>query len=349
MGYLTASIEWAHNTNQPDAWKHWWYNPDARIYNFMGKDNIEFHTIIWPAELMGIDGLYRAEPDSAYDGAHLNLPYDVPANEFMNIEGRKFSKSRNWAIWIPDILERYDPDAIRYCVAAALPESKDSDFSWAEFVQHNNNELVAKWGNLVNRILSYAVKNFNSEVPTPGELHPDDLALIARAETDVEVIGSLLNAVKIRAALQATMALTDEANAYLERRAPWKRIKEDRADAGTIVYTALRVIDTLKILWAPFLPFTSEKLHGYLGYDGQLFGEQRIETVHEATREHNALIYDATQASGHWQPSAIPAGQKLREPAPLFKKLGSTAAEEAAIVTSELARLGQPIEQISGA
>ena len=234
-------------------------------------------------------------------------------------------------------------------MAAALPESKDSDFSWTEFIQHNNNELVAKWGNLVNRILSYATKNFGAEVPTPGELHADDLALIARAETDIQVIGALLDAVKIRAALQATMALTDEANAYLERRAPWKRIKEDRADAGTIVYTALRVIDTLKILWSPFLPFTSQKLHAYLGYDGQLFGEQRIETYHEATRVHNALIYDATNASGHWQPSTLPAGQKLREPAPLFKKLGSTAAEEAVIVASELARLGQPTGQISGA
>jgi len=339
MGYFTASIEWAHNQQEPGAWRQWWYNPHAKIYNFIGKDNIEFHTIIWPAELTGIDGLYQGNVENA----HLNLPYDVPANEFMNIEGKKFSKSRNWAIWIPDILQRYDPDAIRYCVAAAFPETKDADFSWDEFVQRNNNELVAKWGNLVNRVLSYAVKNFEGIVPTPGALHEDDLALIARAETDFTVIGALLDAVKIRAALQATMALTDEANAYLERRAPWKRIKEDRADAGTIVYTALRVIDNLKTLWAPFLPFTSEKLHQYLGYTGQLFGEQRIETFHEQERSHEALTYNPAKATGHWQPSALPAGQKLREPSPLFKKLGSTPAEEKAIVDSERARLGQPV------
>lgn len=343
MGYFTASIEWAKNTGQPDAWKQWWYNPDARIYNFIGKDNIEFHTIIWPAELLGIDGLYNESGDGSNgkNGAHLNLPYDVPANEFMNIEGQKFSKSRNWAIWIPDILERYDPDAIRYCVAAAMPEAKDADFSWAEFVSRNNNELVAKWGNLVNRILSYTAKNFGGVVPIPGALHEEDLAMIARAETDFKVIGGLLDAVKLRAALQATMALTDEANAYLERRAPWKRIKEDREDAGTIVYTALRVIDNLKILWAPFLPFTSEKLHTFLGYDGQLFGEQHIKHYKESAREHDALTYDSAKASGRWQPSALPAGQKLRDPAPLFKKLGSTPAEEAAIIESERARLGK--------
>ncbi len=341
MGYLTASIEWANNNGTPDAWRDWWYNPDARIYNFIGKDNIEFHTIIWPAELIGVDGLYK----DAANAAHLNLPYDVPANEFMNIEGQKFSKSRNWAIWIPDILERYDPDAIRYCVATALPESKDADFSWDEFISHNNNELVAKWGNLVNRVLSYAIKNFEGIVPTPGTLHEEDLAIIARAESEFAVIGGLLDAVKIRAALSATMALTDEANAYLERRAPWRRIKEDRADAGTIVYTALRVIDNLKTLWSPFLPFTSEKLHGYLGYDGQLFGDSQIAHYDETERGHDALIYDGSKATGTWGLSALAAGQKLREIAPLFKKLGSTAAEEAAIAASERARLGQPVNQ----
>ncbi|MHB8628548.1 MAG: methionine--tRNA ligase [Aggregatilineales bacterium] len=337
MGYLSASIEWANNNGQPDAWRLWWYNPDAKTYYFIGKDNIEFHTIFWPAELMGSDGLYR-DGDSS---THLNLPYDVPANEFMNVEGKKFSKSHNWAVWLPDMLTRYDPDAIRYCITAAMPESKDSDFSWTEFVQRNNNELVAKWGNLVNRVLTYTMKNFDGVVPTPGELHDEDQAILARAEADFATIGRLLDAVKIRAALQALMALTDEANAYLERRAPWKRIKEDRADAGTIIYTALQVIDHLKTLWAPFLPFTSQQLHEYLGYDGELFGTQQIVTYQESTRAHQALIYDGSRAIGHWQPSALPSGQKLRTPQPLFKKLGNTPAEEAAIVESERARLGK--------
>ena len=192
----------------------------------------------------------------------------------------------------------------------------------------------------MHRVLSYTVNNFDGVVPVPGALDAEDLAIIARTETDFAVIGGLLDGVKIRAALQATMALTDEANAYLERRAPWRRIKADRADAGTIIYTALRVIDNLKTLWAPFLPFTSQTLHEYLGYTGQLFGTARIETYSESSRDHQALTYDAVAAIGHWQPSALPVGQKLREPTPLFVKLGKNAAEEAALIESERARLG---------
>jgi methionyl-tRNA synthetase len=337
IGYFSASIEWAQDVNQPDAWKQWWYNPAAKIYNFIGKDNIEFHTIIWPAELVGISGIYNELSDTP-----INLPYDVPANEFMNIEGQKFSKSRNWAVWLPDILTRYDPDAIRYCVAAAFPESKDADFSWHEFVQRNNNELVAAWGNLVNRMLGFANKNFDGVVPTPGPLTEEDKAIIVQSETAFKIIGDLLAAVKLRSALQETMALVRETNAYLDRRAPWKRIKEDKTDAGTAVYTVLRVIDNLKILLSPFLPFTAEKLHRYLGYDGQLFGDQKIESFAEAGRAHNALTLDASKATGQWESSQLKPGQALRESAPLFKKLGATAAEEQAIVEAERARLGAP-------
>jgi methionyl-tRNA synthetase len=337
IGYLSASIEWAKNVGDPDAWKHWWYNPQAKIYNFIGKDNIEFHTVIWPAELLGIDGLYAKDGDP-----HLNLPYDVPANEFLNIEGQKFSKSRNWAVWVPDILERYDPDAIRYCIAASFPESKDGDWNWAEFVQRNNNELVAAWGNLVNRMLGFARKNFDGKVPPPATLSDEDKAIIAQSEAAFDTIGDLLNAVKLRSALNEAMALVRDTNAYLDRRAPWKRIKEDREDAGTAVYTVLRVIDNLKLLLAPFLPFTADKLHGYLGYQGALFGEQIIRTYQESAHTHDGLTYDGTAATGHWQPSQLPAGQALSEPAPLFKKLGANDAEEKAIIESERAFLGQP-------
>jgi methionyl-tRNA synthetase len=339
MGYLTASIEWArYRGATPDAWKDWWYNPQAKIYNFIGKDNIEFHTIIWPAELLGISGIY-------HDGTQpINLPYDVPANEFMNIEGQKFSKSRNWAIWVPDILTRYDPDAIRYAVAAGIPESKDADFSWAEFVGRNNNELVAKWGNLVNRMLSYTIKSFDGRVPTPGVLHEEDQAILAKIEAGFDAVGGLLAGVKIRAALQAIMALTDEANGYLDRRAPWKRIKEDREDAATIVYVTLRVIDNLKVMWAPFLPFSSQQLHQNLGYSGTLFGEQQIVTHDEpGWRPHDALVYDGSTATGRWEKSALQPGQVITNPTPLYKKLGATAAEEAAIIEGERARLGTPV------
>ncbi len=258
----------------------------------------------------------------------------------MNIEGQKFSKSRNLAVWIPDILERYDPDAVRYCITAALPEARDADWSWAEFVQRNNNELVAAWGNLVNRMLTFARKNFEGKVPTPGDLSAEDRAIIAQSEAAFTTMGDLLAAVKLRTALQETMALVRDTNAYLDRRAPWKRIKEDRQDAATAVYAVLRVIDNLKVLLAPFLPFTAQRLHEYLGYDGRLFGEQLVSEYHETSRDHEALTYDANRAVGRWEPSQLPPGQALPEPAPLFKKLGNTPAEEAAIVESERARLG---------
>src|SRR5215207_2444876 len=180
MGYLTASIEWAKNIGQPEAWKQWWYNPEAEIYNFIGKDNIPFHTIIWQAELLGIDGIYLDEPDGGKPEPHLQLPYDVPANEFMNIEGKQFSKSRNWAIWVPDILERYQPDAVRYYVARTFPETHDSDFAWDGFFNSVNGELLAAWGNLVNRVTGFSYKRFEGAVPKIDTLQEMDTALIAR-------------------------------------------------------------------------------------------------------------------------------------------------------------------------
>ena len=330
MGYFTASVEWANNIGEPDAWKAWWYDPAAKIYNFIGKDNIPFHTLIWQAELMGVDRIYEEDED-----LHLNLPYDVPANEFMSIEGSQMSTSRNWAIWLPDMLERYDPDAIRYYVAAAMPESRDSDFSWADFLSRNNDELVATWGNLANRVTSFAYRHWDGNVPEPGELGSEDQSLLQEVEGGFETIGVHLEAVQIRAALQECMRLAREVNGYLDR-APWfKVIDEDKQAAARTVYTALRAVDSLKVLFAPFLPFSSEKLHTALGYEGRLFGEQRIETYQEETRAHEALIYDGADAIGRWAPSELPPGQSMAKPKPLYKKLDDE------IVEQELARLGQ--------
>ncbi len=331
MGYLTASIEWARNTGQPDAWKDWWYNPQAKIYNFIGKDNIPFHTVIWPAELIGISGIYNDGSDQP-----INLPYDVPANEFMNIEGRQFSKSRNWAIWLPDILERYQPDAIRYYTVMTFPESRDADFAWDGFFNRVNNELVAAWGNLVNRMLGFASKRYDGAVPVPGELTEDDKSILALSVATLSSVGDMLAAVKLRGALQEAMRVVQEANAYLDRRAPWKLIKADPQDAATVVYTILRVIDNLKIVLAPFLPFSAQQLHTMLGYEGQLFGTQVIETYQESTRAHEALTYDASAATGRWEPSELPPGQKLGEITALFTKLDDT------IIDEERARLGAP-------
>jgi methionyl-tRNA synthetase len=339
IGYLAASVEWARNTGQPDAWKQWWYNPEARIYNFIGKDNIPFHTIIWQSELLGSNGLYNTEEDTigAIVQADLQLPYDVPANEFMNIEGEKFSKSRNWAIYLPDILERYQPDALRYYVASTAPESADSDFSWEGFLNRVNGELLAAWGNLANRMLSFAYKRFDGQVPpvSLSGLTEDDKAMIAKAEAAFTTVGDLVEAVKLKEALGAAMSLVRDTNAYLDKRAPWKTIKDNPADAARSVYAVLRVIDSLKILLAPWVPFSAQKLHEYLGYDGYLFGEQKIVTYAEATRDHKALVYDGSRAIGTWAPSQLPPGQKLREPSPLFTKL------EPEIIEAERGMLGQ--------
>jgi methionyl-tRNA synthetase len=329
MGYLTASIEWAHNSGQPDAWKQWWYNPDAKIYNFIGKDNIPFHTIIWQAELLGVHNLYNEQEDRT-----INLPYDVPANEFMNIEGKQFSKSRNWAIWLPDILERYQPDAVRYYVAMTFPEKADSDFAWDGFLNRVNGELVAAWGNLVNRMLSFAYKRFEGVVPAYDALTDDDSEMINRVEDGFQQVGFLLGQVRLREALQTAMGLVREANGYLDRREPWKTIKTDPTDAARSVYTILRVIDNLKTLLSPFLPFSAQQVHDYLGYDGQIFGDLKIETYHESERAHQALVYDGTRAIGRWEKSHLQPGQAMREPKALFVKL------EPEIVESERAYLG---------
>lgn len=332
MGYLTASIEWAERTGQPDAWKHWWYNPEAEIYNFIGKDNIPFHTIIWPAELMGIDGLYN-------DTTGMSLPYDVPANEFMNIEGAQFSKSRNWAIWLPDILERYQPDAVRYYVAATFPETHDSDFAWDGFFNRVNGELLAAWGNLVNRMLSFAWKRFDGRVPAFDRLTDADQAMIARSEAAFEEVGALIEAVRLREALSTAMGVVREANAYLDGRKPWQTIKDDPADAARAVYTILRVIDNLNVVLAPFLPFSAQAVHEYLGYDGRLFGVQKIERYAERERTHEALVYDGSAAIGRWKKRVLAQGQALREPKALYTKL------DAEIVGQERGFLGAAREE----
>ncbi len=328
MGYLTASVEWAHNVGQPEKWKEWWYDPDAKTYYFMGKDNIPFHTIIWPGELMATGRLYEDDLTRAF-----NLPYDVPANEYLNMEGQKLSTSRNWAVWAPDLLERYDPDPVRYYLNAIAPETRDTDFTWQGFVRRNNDELVAAWGNLVNRMLGFAYRHFEGQVPSPAVLDDADRDILAKAEAGYQTVGELTESVRLKAAQEEAMRIARAANVYLDHKAPWFEIKEDRETAATTVYVVLRVIANLKGLFAPFLPFSSQRLHQMLGYDSQLFGRQYTQTFSENERSHTALCYDEGQAAGSWRPSQLSAGQRLRKPAPLFKKLDDDTAEK------EVARL----------
>ena len=295
IGYFSASVEWAQRQGTPDAWEKWWKDPAAKTYYFVGKDNITFHAIIWPAFLM------------AYQG--LNLPFDVPANQYVNIGGAKTSTSRNWAVWIPDYLSRYDPDPLRYYLAATMPETQDSEFTWSEFVRRNNDELVSTWGNLVNRVLSFTYRNFDGRIPEPGALSDLDQAMIARAEAALAETGEHIRWCRFRAALGAAMTAAREANQYLEQTAPWKAIKEDRQVAARSLYTAIAVIDTLKTAFYPFLPFTSQQLDHFLGGNGDI------------------------QSRG-WQPHRPIPGGLLQRPEPLFKKLDES------VIAEEEARLG---------
>ena len=313
IGYLSASIEWAMLIGEPDAWRAWWQDEAARSYYFIGKDNITFHTIIWPAMLYGYGGL--------------NLPYDVPSNEYLNVQGRRLSKSRRWVIEALDYLERYDPDPLRYYLTINAPEAKDINFTWEDFVRRNNDELVATWGNLANRMLSFAYKRFGV-VPEPGALDEADRALLDRVAGAFDTVGDLIGACKFKAALGEAMAVAHEANRYLDGKAPWFQIREDRQAAATTVYVILNAIDSLKTLLTPFLPFTCQALHGYLGYEGSIIGRIYTETLQEEMRSHLAIRYDDSELQGTWAPSELPAGQALRQPGPLFRKLDESVAEE---------------------
>lgn len=300
IGYLSAAVEWAANNGQGDKWQDFWKDPETKSYYFIGKDNIPFHSIIWPAMLMGY-------------GNGLNLPYDVPANEFLSLENRKFSTSQNWAVWLPDYLERYDPDPLRYLLSINMPETGDADFSWAEFARRNNEELVATYGNLVNRVLSFTYRNFEGRIPEPGALDERDAAMLDAARAALDTVGASLENTRFKAAIGQAFGLAQEANRYLDAKAPWRAIRSDRQEAATTLYTALQVINCLKVILTPFLPFSSQKLHGYLGFDG---------AVEKEPWEFAPLV------------NAIQGGQALRQPAPLYVKLDAEA------VVAESQRLG---------
>ncbi|MBI4926120.1 MAG: methionine--tRNA ligase [Anaerolineae bacterium] len=334
IGYLSATIEWAQLNGQADEWKNWWTNPDARAFYFIGKDNIFFHAAWWPAQLLGV-GPQFLEVFNGESGQPLTLPNDVPANQFMNLEGEKISGSRNWAVWGRDFLTRYDPDPLRYYLTVNMPEMRDTDWDWEDFLKRNNDELVATWGNLANRVLSFAVKNFEGAVPEPGPLTELDEEILRTVETGFETVGAELEGVRLRSALFEAMRLATEVNRYLDQTAPWKAIKVDRQAAARAVYTALRCIDSLSILLAPFLPFTSEKVFGFFGHEGSIFGRQAVEEIQDSLTTHDVLRYYHGNSSAKWQPSQLKPGTTLHQPLPLFKKLEPTIVEE------ERARLGR--------
>jgi methionyl-tRNA synthetase len=331
IGYLSAAIEWASIRGTPDAWREWWQSPDAEHTYFMGKDNIVFHTVIWPSVLIG----YEEGGELGGGKGPLHLPDNVASSEFLTMEGKKFSSSRGVQILVQDFLSRYDPDALRYFLSIAGPETQDTDFTWSEFVRRNNDELVATWGNLVNRTLQSAYKNFGA-VPTPGELTDADHALLGEIARGFDSVGELIEAARFKAALQEAMRLAGLGNQYVAEQAPWALLETDRGRAGTILFTALRAVDSLKVLLAPFIPFSAQRLHEYLGYDDVLAGPLELRTVDDGGgREHVVLTGDyAAWTGGRWAPSELPAGQALREPSALFVKLDPDQ-----VVADELARM----------
>jgi methionyl-tRNA synthetase len=330
IGYLSASVEWAHNVGRPDAWREWWQNPAARHSYFQGKDNVVFHTVIWPAMLLG----YGSGGELGGGRGDLHLPDDVVASEFVTMEGKKASSSRNVAIWVRDFLARYDPDPLRYYLTAAGPETQDSDFTWEEFVRRNNDELLANWGNLVNRTLVNAYLNFG-EVPRPGELSEGDTRVIDGVAAAFDEVGALIDQARFRAAIAEAMRASTLANQYVADQAPWALVKVDKERAATVLYVALRCVDSLKTLFAPFLPFTSQTVHELLGYDGWLAGPLEFrEVTEEGGATHEVLTGDYGSWVGTWAPSQLQPGQMLQEPRPLYRKLPPETVEE------ELERLG---------
>src|SRR6266536_910770 len=331
IGYLSASVEWARRVGDPDAWRPFWQGEQAKAYYFMGKDNIVFHAEIWPAILLGYSGLGSRGGQPGPLGT-LDLPWEVVSSEYLTMEGRKFSSSRSVVIYVRDFLSRYDPDALRYYLAVAGPETQDTDFTWAEFLRRNNDELVAGWGNLVNRSISMAAKNFGV-IPTPGELTPEDQALLAAVRAGFDSVGGLIEKHRQKAAIGEAMRVVAEVNKYISESAPWK-LKDDPERMGTILYVALQAVSDCNTLLTPFLPHAAQKIHELLGGTGVHAPMPSIVEVSDLDGgpDYPVLTGDYT-TGGRWESVPLPAGRALAAPTPVFRKL------DPSIVDEELARL----------
>ena len=341
IGYLSASIEWARRTGDPEAWRQWWNDPEALSYYFMGKDNIVFHSQIWPAELLGYNG-QGAKGGTPGDLGVLNLPTEVVSSEFLTMEGKKFSSSHGIVIYVRDFLSRYQADALRYFISAAGPETSDSDFTWAEFVRRTNGELVAGWGNLVNRTASMIAKKFG-EIPTPGELEDIDRALLDAVEAGFDTVGNLIRHHRQKAALSEAMRLVGEANKYVTDTEPFKlKAPEQRERLATVLWTLAQAVADLNLMLSPFLPHAANDIDRVMGGEGEIAPMPHIEEVEEL--DPQVLPADFEGRDGYpiitgdytnvptWERHPITPGTPIAKPTPVFVKL------DEAIVEEELAR-----------
>ena len=290
IGYLSASQEWASKTEDKEKWRHWWHNNDARHVYFIGKDNIPFHALFWPAQLMATK--------DAIGGENLHLPDDIPANQYVTFKGGKASASRGVGLTIAEGLEKYQPDALRYALAANFPEQADTEISEEEIIRRINDELVSNWGNLVNRVLSMAYKNSNKAIPDHGELTQSDQALLNQVDEALKSSSKQFDQVELRAALRTAMETAQATNRYLNATEPWKVLKEDRERGLTILFVALSAINGIRIVFRPFLPFSSQTLDLILG-----------------------------EQTG-WERQELISGAPLEKPIPLFRKVEINESQE---------------------
>jgi len=343
IGYLSASVEWARRSGDPEAWRAWWNDPQALSYYFMGKDNIVFHSQIWPAELLGYNGQGAAGGEPGRLGV-LNLPTEVVSSEFLTMEGKKFSSSHGIVIYVRDFLERYQADALRYFICAAGPETADADFTWAEFVRRTNGELVAGWGNLVNRTASMIHKRFG-QIPEPAELEDIDRALLDAVEAGFASVGDLIAQHRQKAALGEAMRLVGEANKYVADTQPFKLKGEDpatQARLATVLHTLAQAVTDLNLMLSPFLPHAANDVDRVLGGSGRIAPMPRIEEVDELDPDHLPEAFDGCtgypiitgdyQDAPTWGRHPVTVGTPVAKPAPVFTKLDES------IVEAELAR-----------
>ena len=342
IGYLSASIEWARRVGEPDAWKRWWQGEDSESFYFMGKDNIVFHSVIWPSILSGASGGGDRGGEVGPLG-ELNVPTEVVSSEFLTMEGQKFSSSRRVVIYVRDFLERYSADALRYYIMAAGPENQDTDFTWAEFVRRNNDELVAAWGNLVNRSISMAAKNLG-EIPAAGELTDEDRKVLEDSRAAFATVGARLERSQFKAALQEAMRAVAEANKYISDQAPWALKKTDPERMATVLHVALQLVHDANTLLTPFLPAAANKVYAMLGGSGTWTGMPRLDTGHDTIGEsteqvdYPVITGDYADNVARWESTPIVVGTPLSRPEPLFTKLDASVVEE------ELARLAGEVD-----
>ncbi len=282
IGYLSAAKEWAQLRGTSDAWREWWENPDAEHYYFIGKDNIAFHAVIWPVMLLGYGGL--------------NLPTDVPANQYVTFKGGKASASRGVGLTVGEALDRFEPDALRYALAANLPETSDVDLTEEEMVRRINDELVATWGNLVNRVVSMTHRYFDGAVPAPTDLDEADEALLGAVDAALVGGSEQLAAVRLRAALGTAMGAAQAANQYLSEKQPWATAKDDEERTATTLWVALQAISGIAAALGPYLPFTTRRVFATLGLE-------------------------IPDTGPRWLRLEVPAGARIGEAEPLYSKV----------------------------